>query len=259
MDESVVIKKYPKSKKGFQCLGPCIYPKTMVIHPLTLDVIVDNDNAVCPVQPYVVVDPKTGKKEMVDRDICYEPIRINRADKKELELNLLLPTIDFNILHFLNIFYNIFTFEDGLDWIIKNNFKPHNTKERIFEMTMKTYGKDIDLIDTRTTDFFAEIIKKKYLGRILKKIGKHIIVEDDKVYIDKNPLIVNLDKKNNVVKINFIIEKFINTDTMSKFIIRYIKQKKNIWETIQHQVIEMVYEFTLYILQKINMTLDKED
>ena len=200
--------KYPKSKYGFQCLTNCYKPGTKILHPITYEYVSNISNPFCAVSEWTYVD-ENNKKNSYLTDICYHtPINNTDISNSELEMNMLIPQVDFNIEHFLKIFYNIFSFEDGITWIDKYNFKPFNTKLRIFNMCIITFGYKLDIIDNRVVDIFIEIIKKKYINKIIINLDK---------YID--------NKSNN--KEQYILTNFINDDILFKFLSRYIKHNKN--------------------------------
>lgn len=252
--DSLDIKKYPKSKRNFQCLGPCYQPKTKVIHPISLEIVTDNTNAFCPVSQWIYEDPNTGKKDVLITDVCYNPTDNKTTSKKELELNMLIPYVDFNIEHFLKIFYNIYSFEDGIQWIDKNKFKPLYTRIRILNMCMKIYGGQIDIIDSRFVDFFIDVIKRKYIRDIYVQVAKYIEVKGDEVFL-VDPDGDNIANNNVVIKTNYIIKNFINGDDISKFLLRYLRQRKEKWDQIGDHMQSIISDLTLYIVNKIHITL----
>ena len=154
------IKRYPKSKHNFQCLGPCYYPGTMIVHPTNVELVSNSMEPFCPVEEWEEVDPVTKKNETVLTDTCLNPTE-KTGTSKELELNILVPYIDFNSEHFLKIYYDIFSFEDSINWIDRNKFVPFGTKTRIINSALKVFGDNIDLFDNRFVDFIIEYIKKK--------------------------------------------------------------------------------------------------
>jgi len=63
--------EYPKSKHGFQCLGPCNKPSSTIVHPTTLEYIT-HKHPFCPVNEWVSVDPDTGAERNNILDECNE-------------------------------------------------------------------------------------------------------------------------------------------------------------------------------------------
>jgi hypothetical protein len=252
--DSIDIKKYPKSKRNLQCLGPCYQPKTKVIHPISLEIVTDNINAFCPVSQWIYEDPDTGRKDVLITDVCYNPTDNKTISKKELELNMLVPYVDFNIEQFLKIFYSIYSFEDGISWIDKNKFKPLYTRIRILNMCMKVYGGQIDIIDNRFVDFFIDIIKRKYIREIYLHVAKYIEIKGDEVFL-VDPDGENIGNNNVVIKTNYIIKNFINGDDISKFLTRYLRQRKEKWDQIVDHMQSIIADLTAYIVNKIHITL----
>jgi len=247
------IKKYPKSKKGFQCLGPCREKNVPSIHPILLDTIISN-NPYCPVAGYQVYDKNEKKYNTLYIDDCNKVDTNIKHDKDDDLLNNLLPYMDFNIKDFLLIFYDIKSFEDGIDVIAKQiNFR---TKIRLFESMLNVFGKNIDIIDHRIIDFFIELVKSTYATKLYEALSSYIDIDvnTNKVKISKT---VKKNKKkddNVIIKTNFIIKSFINSDITSKFLFKYFKNKKEVWENIYNYVEDMINEFINYIINIINVS-----
>lgn len=105
---------YPKSINGKQCIGPCYFKGTNMSHPVSLDEIVDATHDFCPVNPYIHVDSKTGKRKIVDFATCYPPT----ARKEHIdEINLLSPLITFDSEYFIKTYYKLFSLDDILHWL----------------------------------------------------------------------------------------------------------------------------------------------
>ena len=98
--------KYPKSKSGMQCVGPCYKPNTYIMHPITLEYITDKNNIFCPVQEWHDTSPDGITIHITD--VCagftYDK---NKDTADDIETNIIVPYIDFNKTHFLKIYYNI--------------------------------------------------------------------------------------------------------------------------------------------------------
>jgi len=247
-------KKYPKSKNNFQCLGPCYNKSTVVIHPTLLEMVTDNEKNFCPVNEWSYIDPYSGREYKKSVDTCYNPTA-DGATKEDLELNILMPYVDFNAEHFLKIYYNVFSFEDALEWCVKNNYTSIDTQIRLMKNALKVYGNQIDMIDNRFVEIFMTYLKKKHIGELYSGINQYIGFGDD----DKKLTIIGSNKNNlkvdeyYVERTNFIIKMFINYDYVYKFIMRYIKSKKTEWNNIDNHVIDMVNEFVEYVINKINV------
>ncbi len=253
------IKKYPKSKNKFQCLGPCYYPGTMVVHPTQLEIVTDYAQPFCPVDEWKQIDSKTGRETETITDNCFKPTEKANISNKELELNILTPYIDFNVEHFLKIYYNIFSFEDSVDWIDSNKHVPMGTKVRVMNCSLKTFGENIDLFDNRFADFFIEYVKKNEMKHLYNKLNGHIGINSDKKSInlttkDKNELLTN---EYCLERTNYIIKTFLEKDDVIKFLVRYFKHRKTQWKEIKNHLSNMSTDFVGYVLNKITVTLQK--
>jgi len=248
--------KYPKSKNNFQCLGPCYQPNTLVVHPITLEYVTDKDNAFCPVKEWLQADNKTGKKISKLTDTCFKPTESKSITGKELEMNIILPHIDFNCEQFLKIYYNIYTFEDAINWITTKIHAPIGNKQRVLDCAWKVYGKNIELIDIRIVDFYIDVCKKKWMRDIYNKISPYITIENDKIsFIEPADNKLN-SKEYSVQRTNFIIDKFINRDTIQKFLSKFVKQKQDDWEKYESHTEQIKHDLINYIENKIKKSLN---
>ena len=255
--QDINIKKYPKSKHKFQCIGPCYYPNTIILHPTRLE-LTTFDQPFCPVDVFQV-DQKTGKNINLITDICFNPTDKENISNKESDLNSLIPYIDFNFEYFLKIYYNIFSFEDSIDWIYKNNHVPIETKIRIIKSSLNVFGENIDLVDTRFEDFFIEYIKKIKIQQIYNKLHHYIVINKDTntiYFITKEQ---NKLKKtyNCIERINYLINVFLDKKEITKFLLKYFKHRKSQWNEIPNHLDNMSLDLTNYILNKIMITLQQ--
>ena len=166
--------KHPQSKNKHQCLGPCYHPKTWITHPITLENVTDIEKAFCPVGELDEIDPKTGNKTSHIIDECSVPTSNKQLSDKELELNILIPNIDFTCEHFLKIYYNVYSFEDAINWILTNKHVPYLTKKRVLDCSWRTYHKEMELVDSRLVDIYIDIIKKKWMPDVINEVGKYV-------------------------------------------------------------------------------------
>lgn len=253
------IKKYPKSKNKFQCLGPCYQPSTFVVHPTLLELVTNREQPFCPVNEWMYTDLKTGKQDLKLTDICFNPTESSNIVDKELEINILTPYIDFNIEHFLKIYYDIFSFEDAMDWFEKYKYLPIDTHVRIQKSSLRIFGKKIDIVDQRFIDFFIMLIKKKHIYDIYDVINKYI------GYDEKTKELILIEPNHNILKeseyhkerVNYIIEIFLNKDDVYKFVLRYFKYRKDKWDSINDHTETMVIDLIEYIINKIKIMLKK--
>lgn len=253
------IKKYPKSDKGYQCLGPCYDKYVTSVHPITFDVITSK-NPYCPVAGYQSFYPSENKFKITYQDKCNDDNNTTMSTNDEIYNNL-LPYMDFNIKDFLSMFYEINTFEDGINWISNNSELNIKTKNRIFECILNVFGKNIDIVDNRIVDIVIDIVKSNInnnMTHFYKSIKKYIYIDVKKntVEIKKN-IVDDTNKeteKDNIIKTNFVIKTFINQDIMQKFLFKYFKIKKNEWDDIYEHIDDINNEFEHYIINLIKVS-----
>jgi hypothetical protein len=250
--------KYPKSKNNIQCIGPCYEPFTTIVHPITL-IPVTNDRPFCPIVPTEMVNEQTGKKEFRMTNECINPTTNKDMADEDLKLNMVIPFVDLDCKYFLKKYYNLFTFEGMLDWLEKKKQSPLRTRLRVIECTWKAYGEELDILDQRITDFYIELIKKKWVAKIVKALDKYIVIEGtgdkQKISLTDKPQDKNSNnEKHTVEKINFIMDKFLTRDDIYKFLVRYIKYRKEMWRSIDNHYVKMLEDLIEYIENKIKMT-----
>jgi len=272
-------KKFPRSKKNYDCVGPCYYPKTEVIHPVTMQVaLTDKDKPFCPVNA-TVIDPKTNQVNTILVDECSIPTMSKDYSGKELELNLLTPNLGFNNMQFLKICYGISSITDAIEFINRYSYSPLNTRIRIINSALDAYDINRELPTKELATFFVEIAKKKWVNVIYQKIKKFIIVQNDKVTLvsisptnNEISRVNNIDEKNDdnrsdnssdnksdnrsddkyyVIKINFIIDKFLSADKLAIFLYKYFKLNLD----TKNHIDNIKYELIKYIEKKINTSI----
>jgi hypothetical protein len=252
------IKKYPKSATGLQCIGPC-YPKNKTsIHPIRMDIVSSNQYSYCAVNQFNKYNPEKQRTEEVIIDKCYNNNNSqNKVDSNENILNVIVPFMDFNLHQFLIIFYNIHTYEDGIEYISKNKSLSLSTLQRIYEAMLNVYASKIDIIDNRTIDFVIILIKKEYTGIFYERLKKYIYVDksNEEVYLKKNGQ--SDDNDNIVLKTNYIIKSFINPNDVSKFLFKYFKSRKNDFEDSENIIKNLMDDFCSYIINIIISSIDK--
>lgn len=247
--------KYPKSKNNLQCIGNCYTSSTVITHPITLEYVTDKYYPFCPVKEWEYVDPKTGEITVRTTDVCHNPTHNKDLSGREFEMNILTPSIDFNDEQFLKIFYNIHSFEEAINWIENKKYSPILTRLRIINSAWNAYAQDINIIDHRLVDFYIEVAKKKWVGEIYKYVHKYIVIEDGKIMFG-NPNNNDLNAQDElVIRMNFLIERFINNDTIYKFLVKYLKHRRDDWEKIINHSNKIKEDYIDYIDNKIKMTI----
>lgn len=228
-------KTYQKSTHGQDCIGPCYEPGIRIMHPMTLNYVRHKTEPFCPTNEWEYEDKYTGKKLKLYIDSCENPIRKGEINENEISMNMLLPWINFDCGHFLKIYYKIFSFDDGITWINKNKNTPYLTKLRILECCWKYYGYQDDFVITdELIDLYISIIKNKWIHDIYHKFKGMIVVDNDKIFIGKD-VDDNKDNKDKykVEKINYIVKKLLDRNTIYKILLRYIKKFYSKWNEVK--------------------------
>ena len=172
-----IIKKFPKSLHGKQCIGPCSKPNIWVVHPTTLEYITNTNFPFCPTEAY-----SKNNRIYVD-DQCIRPS--DEVDRTLIEMNMITTNIIFTSKKFLKIYYDIYSFENAVFWIIKNKHKAIYTKLRILNSAWKAYGDTIDVLNNQTINLYIDIIKQYWIKKIYRHIEKYIYTICKKIYFKK--------------------------------------------------------------------------
>jgi hypothetical protein len=255
--ENKKIKKYPKSINNHQCLGPCYEADVQIMHPVFLSNIKNDlypNYPFCPTDYHEVTDERTGQKKDIEYDLCKNPT--HKKDTSSTE-SLTVFQSGFTKDIFLSFYYDINSFEEMNEWLEINKFSMLDTKERIVNASLNLYGDKLDFFDENFVDFYSSYIKEKFLNIIFKDINKNIGVQNDEVFI--------IDKSKNNLKyddfyierINYIAEKFFNYLETKKFLIKFLKSKKILFEDYDNILYIMYKENLEYIKNSINLILSK--
>lgn len=240
--------KFGKSQSGLQCLSPCYPADLSTIHPITLRYY--NANF-----PYCHVNNKINSEtnDIEDIDKCFNPISAD--DYGKLNVDILIPLIDFNCNYFLVIFNNIKSLEDGMEYLDKKKYTSINTRARVVNCILKVYGDNIEIVDQRLIEFFIELAKKKWINLIYNATYKYIYADEKavKFITPKNNHLNYNDYK--IERINYIIVKFINFDEMYKFINRYLDHNRNNLNNIENYIENIKNDLIIYIENKITLSL----
>jgi len=247
------IKRFNKSVHNIQCIGPCYPRNKWILHPNTLEYITNTKDAFCPINAIDILDPETKKFHSRLNDECkidknnYDEAAVSEEDSI---LNSVLPYLGFDINFFIEQFYGILSYEDGITWIEKNPSVPLLTKKRIFEIILYLYGETIDIIDNRTTYLFIEIVKNIYLTKIYYELSPFISIDKTNVYIKKTLQTKNIeiDSEENIKnKKAYIMDTFINPNDISRYLLKYFKNRKEKWNSIQNHIENLVNDLIIYI------------
>lgn len=239
-------KKFPKSQSGLQCITPCYPANTWTINPITLRYH-KSDLPYCHVN--YKINESNGKVEEIDK--CFNPL--SEEEYKNLDIDYVIPSFNFDCSQFLFLFNNIKSLSDGMMYLEKKKYTSVNTRQRIVNCLFKIYGKEIDASSTIIIDFFVEYAKKKWINGIYQSINKYIYTDGQSVYFvnGTNNKLAPDDYK--IERMNYIIDKFVTYDEMYKFIFRYIKYRYNDWENIDNFMEDIKITYFEYIKEKIIM------
>lgn len=217
--------------------------RNKIVHPITLEFVTNTNYPFCPVN-----------NEDSPIEPCMIPVNKNQISDKDLEYETIVPNLNFDIEKFIKIYYKIFTFEEMIQWLEVNKYKSLQTKLRVLNMALSCYGNTIDIIDSRLAEFIIEIIKKKYLLTMYYKLYGYINVTDDKVHFSdviSNKLDIEERMKE---RIQYMLT-FVTTEEITKFTIKYIRNRKTELENIIDNVDAMITDFIIYFENKIRTTL----
>lgn len=243
-------KKYPKSKSGLQCITPCYPAKSWTIHPISL-IYHTSDFPYCHVNTNLI-KYKDYHYDVQETDKCTNPI--TQDEYKIMDINVLIPTVNFSCKYFLMVYYDINTFDDGLKYISKYDYKSIITRSRIMNCMISVFIKDIEYIDNRFLNFFVELIKKKWISDIYKKINKYIKIENNSIKFTK-PDETQYGNDYKIEKINFIMEKLLKDDDIHIFLSKYIEKLKENEDEINDYIEDIKNNLIIYIENKINISV----
>ena len=251
-------KKYPTSKNGHQCLGSCYKPQTWIVHPITLEHVTDLHNPFCPVKEWIKIDDETGRSEEKIIDNCQNVTAETKQSSKELEMSIIMPTMDFSCSNFLKIYYDLYSMGAVLNWLEEHSYDPYYTKKRVLDCAWKAYGFDDIVIDDRLVNFYIETVKKKWIGKLYRRLWNYIIVKNKNIFFSNK----NKDKKTNddtdkekITKMNYIIDKFITYQNIHKIIHVYVETYKNKKEKIHSHTDNIKNELIDYVIKQVMKSL----
>lgn len=268
---------YPISVNNQQCIGPCYYSNSKIIHPLTLDEIMNVDYNFCPVNTFVNTDPYTRKNLLSLTDRCLIPTARETQMNEILRENVIAPQLHFSSDYFVKVYYKINSLEDMLRWLESHKNNPFKTKERVFNNSMVVYGDQLNIIDHRLIHFINDLMLEN-LPKLYRHLKQYFAIKDNVITLvdyDKYDIINHAldnytnddedeledntsEKKHNEIALvrSYIKEKFLGYDNIHQFmskIIRYYKEEitdRYISERLVNHMID-------YIIKRIKFTLEQ--
>lgn len=255
-DLATLKEKYPISVHGQQCIGPCYYSNTRIIHPLTLDEIEGIDHNFCPVTTFIYTDKRTGKSRFTSIDNCYIPTARETRMDNILRDNVIAPQFLFSSEYFVKMYYKINNLEDLLSWLDQNKTLPYKTKERVFDNSMATYGDQINMVDHRLT-YYIDSVMVHFLPNLYRHLKKFFVVENNSVSV-VNPDENMFEHKKQDIKLvrEYIKKKFLGNDNVGVFLskcIRYYKEDM----TDRHITQKLVKYMIDYIMKRLMLSLNQ--
>lgn len=244
------IKKYPTSIHNKRCIGPCLGKNEWWTHPITLELITNKDQSFCVTEPWF--DEKTKRNRMQDE--CYLPINKPLIPVQQLELNMIVPTFHFSCEYFLRVYYDIYSFESAVDWVLMNKDSPILSVLRIMDCAWNTYGNSLDVVSEQLIDVYLMIIKKNWIKDIYPLIAKYISVDKDIITLSVNE---DDPDENKIARINFFFKKVMTRQFVYKTLQSYIETNKSNWADITSHTKELKSYFIDNIIGKIIATLEK--
>lgn len=251
---------YPTSVHNQQCIGPCYHSNTKIIHPLTLDEIIEVNHPFCPVHPFSYADPETGKERLVNFDKCFVPTAKDIEMDYILKDNVITPQFSFSSKYFVKVYYKIASLEDMLKWLDKNKQSPYKTKERVFNNGMVAYGKDMMIIDHRIV-FFVRDIMITNLPKLYRHLKIYFSVSKNSIDL-ANPgseLYTEISEDSKTIKMvrQYIKEKFLGDDSIHQFMSKFVRYYKD--ELIDRHISDTLVQHMIdYITKRIQLTFEQE-
>jgi hypothetical protein len=231
------IKKNIYSQRGFKCISMPIDANKTATHPITYrgtsaktdycftNIYKQKDNS-------IALLTEINNKNELFKDI-----------KSDKELN------KFDYLIFLLNNYSITSYNDMLEWLVKNKNILCETKIRVIEGTWSIFNESILLIDESIIKVYTEYISS-ISSNIYTKLFKYIDVVDNKILFDKTLLDYYKYKSE---RINYLTQKILNYEIVEKFLNKYFDlYKKDRGECeFYFQKKILIEQFISYIEKKI--------
>lgn len=114
------------------------------------------------------------------------------------------------------------------------------------------------MIDQRVVDFYFDLIKRDWIHDIYNKLNKYIGISDDKIKLIQPRQNKLQPIEYNVERFNFILEKFITSDELHKFLAKFIKNRKANWNEITNPSENIKNDLIDYVENRIKLTLNIE-
>ncbi len=191
------------------CINDCYPPSTIVLHPITKNIITSNKNF-CATNPFVAKE-KNIKEKKYCKNIT------NLIENKYINLK---PTY-FNNALFLKLFYQIESFYDAIEFIKKNDFNPYQ-ENRIINASWISFSYDIDNIPNCVIEYYQKKINTEWKKDFLNKLGNSYNLQEfeKNIKLANDNILICLFNKDNIHDLkdkNKNINEIIKKDVFKKF------------------------------------------
>lgn len=237
-------KKLPlQTINKINCLTECKEKGRTYINPVTLDSIMNSNEATCAIVPIPVSNNDTtnyytwGTCRLEDNDIYHVP-----SEKDSMLLNFHFDPYDF-----LTQIYDLHTFNQVINWTLENNHFHFETIKRVHNASWKIFGLHIENISELVIDFYYDIAKNNwmndYINNILKKYSFDIL---------------STGEKNTNIN-NIIISKFFDKKFFIQIIKKYLIVYANNWTNIESHYKNLKNFTYRCIMKNIKYKINKDN
>lgn len=167
MDDSKNI-PHLKSYNNHRCLTKC-YPKNkLYMHPVVLGFIKNFDKNTCAINP--VYDKKNNSNNIKIYDECR--LDDNNTYVIPDDTESLLLKFYFDPYNFLRSIYELYSFDEVIEWSKEMYYLPFNTIKRVHNCAWIAFGLKMEEITDNVVDYYFYILNKYWTKDYLKNIEK---------------------------------------------------------------------------------------
>lgn len=242
---------YPKSKHNNQCVGPCYFPGTPFIHPITLDEFKKDDDAICPIVPITKRNKTTNAYDIIEYDVCSKPDH-NKTKIDELMVsNITTPQTYINSEFFVKIFYGIGSLDEMFEYITTNDI-PFVTKKRLFDITFSLFGKNLIVSNKEMEQFYKELLEYN-MKFFVQYIKPYLTMKDNKIMIKKDNTNNNVHKLKDDKVEKYIKAKLLTDEKRCNILLRFIRNESD--RLGDNKLSDILVRYTMkYIINKIRIS-----
>jgi len=199
-----------------RCIGKCVPPNTPYIHPILLTPYVSIDKITCPTNPYVDEE----SKQIVFADEC------DAGNNNTIQnVNYMVP-LNIDDKNFLELIYNIHSFEESIIFVQEFKNLPYATLDRILNSSWIVFIDEIPLIRNIFTNFYIFFINKFWKSFLIQSFTATEISEIKKKLANNEFMEEIIMKAYERINDRYKYNKTINyNDKLRKYIKIFIKEK----------------------------------